>query len=126
MSKLSTLSLLVFTMLIEPLRALAETAQQSQPNTPLPNYYWPGPWHMWGYDGWHFWGFPLMFLFMALICMIVFLFFARMIMAGGHHWGPARGWDDHGHSALRILNERFAKGEIQKSEYEERKAVILK
>jgi uncharacterized membrane protein len=34
-------------------------------------------------------------------------------------------WGDPTYSALQILNERFAKGEIQKQEYEERKAAIL-
>jgi uncharacterized membrane protein len=29
------------------------------------------------------------------------------------------------HTAMQILNERFARGEIQKDEYEERKATIL-
>jgi uncharacterized membrane protein len=29
------------------------------------------------------------------------------------------------HSALQILNERFARGEIQKDEYEDKKAAIL-
>jgi putative membrane protein len=31
----------------------------------------------------------------------------------------------HAHSALNILNERFAKGEIDQKEYEERKKALL-
>jgi len=33
-------------------------------------------------------------------------------------WNPS-------YSALQILDERYARGEIQKEEYEERKATIL-
>jgi uncharacterized membrane protein len=32
---------------------------------------------------------------------------------------------DPSHSALQILNERFARGEIQKDEYAEKKAAIV-
>jgi len=40
--------------------------------------------------------------------------------------GPrSRMWGDPSHSALQILNERFARGEIQKDEYPEKKAAIL-
>jgi uncharacterized membrane protein len=39
--------------------------------------------------------------------------------------GPGRSWADPTSSALQILNERFAKGEIQKAEYEDKKAAIL-
>ena len=39
--------------------------------------------------------------------------------------GPGRSWGDPTYTALEILNERFAKGEIQKQEYEEKKATIM-
>lgn len=52
-----------------------------------------------------------------------------------HHGGPwhmmdrsqgsGRGWGDPTYSALQVLNERYARGEIQKQEYEEKKAAIL-
>jgi uncharacterized membrane protein len=33
-------------------------------------------------------------------------------------------WDDPSHSALRILNERYARGEIQKDEHAEKKSAL--
>jgi uncharacterized membrane protein len=58
---------------------------------------------------------------------VVILFIARGFCSHGrHHWGPpSRMWGDPSHSALQILNERFARGEIQKNEYTEKKAAIL-
>jgi len=127
MKKLSTFSLLVFVALVAPLQAFA---QNQQPTSPPPDYYWPGHGHMWGYGGgFQFWWIcPMMMLFMFLIFCIAFLFLRRSWADGSHHWGPP--WHImHGgpptHSALHILNERFARGEIQKQEYEERKAIIL-
>jgi putative membrane protein len=75
-----------------------------------------GPWHMWG--GWGFWWvFPL--LMMVFIAMCVF-FMARMLWGHGHSHG------DHTGSALQILNERFARGEISKEEYENRRSVLVR
>ncbi len=129
LKKLSALPILAFITLYAPLQAIAQT---QQPNTPPPDYYWPGPGHMmwggghWG-GGWPFWGmFPMMFLFLILICAVVF-FLVRMAGGGGrHHWGPSsHDWADPTYSALQILNERFARGEVQKQEYEEKKGAIL-
>jgi uncharacterized membrane protein len=114
--------------LFHPLLALA---QQTEPQQPPWN--WPGPWHMWG--GWGFWWVcPLFMLLMIGVCVLVFFLGHRS--GGGHrHWGPwqmmdrpggpNRSWSDPTYSAMQILNERFAKGEIQKQEYEEKRAAIL-
>jgi len=36
-----------------------------------------------------------------------------------------RPWGDPSHSAVQILNERLARGEIQKEEYADKKAALL-
>lgn len=130
LKKFSTLSILAFFMLIEPLQAIAQQTPAGPP--PSQGYYGPGPWHMWsdGY-GWSFWGmFPMMLLFIFFLFAVIFFFGRSACGHGLHHWGsPSRMMDRSGndvsYSALQILNERFAKGEIQKEEYAEKKAAIL-
>ena len=79
-----------------------------------PYWEWPGPGHM----GWGFgfgWIFPLlMMIFMVALC--VFLM-SRMHWGHSHH--PAS-------SALQVLSERFAKGEIGKDEFEEKRAILAR
>jgi len=108
-------------VLLEPVVAVAQQNQQS--SGPSGAWNCAGPWHMGG--GWAFWWmFPLL---MIVIC--VGIFFLGRASHGHHHWGPVwgpdRSWGDPTHSALQLLNERYARGEIQKEEYEERKAAIL-
>ncbi len=113
--------------LFHPLPLLAQQTQQ-------PSWNGPGPWHMW-HGGWGFWWmFPLFMLFMFFVCVVVFFIGHR---SGGWHrrWGPCQMMDrpfgaghsslDPAYSALQILNERFARGEIEKQEYEEKRASIL-
>jgi putative membrane protein len=123
---LATLSILAFAALFEPLEAIAQQAAAQPPQA----YYGYGPWHMWndGY-GWHFWWvFPAMMLFFLLVCGAMFLFGHRLCGHGlscrGSH-ATNRTLGDPTHSALQILNEHFARGEIQKDEYVEKKTAIL-
>ena len=62
---------------------------------------------------------------MLMIFFIVMFFVAMRRRAGGR-WdmmhGPSR---DTSASAIEILNERFAKGEIEEDEYKDKKAKIL-
>ncbi len=88
-------------------------AQQSQ----APAY---GP-HMWngGWQGWFF-GPIMMIVFLVVIVAVAVLLVRRL------------GWSSHdnaprqvpGRTPLDILKERFAKGEIDKQEFEERRRIL--
>ena len=81
-----------------------------------------GPWH-YGWDwGWGhmIFGSLMMILFWGgLIVMIVFV--VRWL-GGGSSGAPGR--QPPGNRALDILQERFARGEIDKKEFEERKGML--
>jgi putative membrane protein len=95
--------------LLHPFAAVAQPTQSS------PYWYGPGPWHM-------MWGFGLIFPLFVLLLIVVCVLF---VMRGP--WGHShRSSADATSSALQILNERFAKDEIKKEEYEEKKAAILR
>jgi putative membrane protein len=127
---------LAFLALFHPALTLAQQTQPSPP--PTPQYYmpyWHGHGHMWADGGGFWWGGPLMMLGFIAVCIIIVMLFRRSCCGWHHHHhGPChmRGgspgpgtFGDPTYSALQILNERFARGEIQKPEYEEKKAAIL-
>src|ERR1700680_2896221 len=74
LKKLAGLPILIFIVLIEPLQAVAQQTQPTTAPQPPQGYYMPGPWHMWsdGYSSPFWWMFPLMMLFMVLICVAIF------------------------------------------------------
>jgi uncharacterized membrane protein len=135
LKKLSSLPLLASIMFIRPMQAIAQQVAPQPPQDYVPphGYFAHGPWDMWQYGyGWHFWWmFPLMILFFLLICGAVAYFAHRLgCYRGMHQWGPPshsmnRPWGDPAYSALQILNERFARGEINKDELAEKRAAIL-
>jgi len=67
--------------------------------------YWPAPWMFFG---------PLMMIIFVIICMTMMFFMMRGGM--GHR---ARG----GH-AIDILKERYARSEINKAEFEDRRRLL--
>ncbi len=67
------------------------------------NDYGPGPWMFWG---------PIFMILMMAACFGMMFFMMR------RHGG------DRGDSAARILKERFARGEIDGREYEERRRTL--
>lgn len=75
------------------------------------------------FQGW--WIIPIIFM----LLMMLFMFFGR----GRRGFGPNKFFDmnknnvkDSSESALDILNKRYAKGEISKSEYDEMKSNLRK
>lgn len=124
---------LLITLLLIGGPALAQQnapAPAAAPPQPPPWAWGPMPGHMWGGygygHGWsHGWWMPAMFiLFMLVVCALVFY-----LVNGRYHrsgLGLAdRMWHSSTASGLQILNERFARGEIDKAEYEDRKTTIL-
>ena len=99
------------------LSALPAVAQQSGGTTTPPDYYYR-PMHMWGWGG----GWPAGMFFGPLLWIIVIFgmvaLFARYGWSGHHRGHRYRG------GALDILEERFARGEIDKAEFEEKRKTL--
>ena len=98
--------------------AIPSLALAQQPQAP---YYGQ---HMWS-GGWHGWFFgPLMMVVFIAVAVVVVVLLVRWL------GGPSHGTTHHAHpttnAPLDILKERFAKGEIDNEEFEERRKVLGK
>ena len=94
-------------------------AAQAAPAEPDRSVYWP---HMMGWDGaWYGGGPIMMILWIGLLVAIVVL----LVRAFS---GPSRGTTAHqappGRTALDILRERLARGEIDKAEFEDKRRAL--
>ena len=111
------------------LPALAQ--QQSPPSNPGPGY-GHGP-MMWGWGGGPGWGWhpfmmigPVIGLLVIVGIMAIFIGLVRWATHGHilHPHGPYSRFGYRDRSALDILEERFAKGEIDKAEFEEKRKLL--
>ena len=92
--------------------AISQVAGAQQPQSD----YYHGR-HMWD-GGWMFLGPLMMIVFIAVIVVVVVLLVRGL---GGHRSGSSTSPDS---DALNILKERYARGEIDKEEFEERRRVL--
>jgi putative membrane protein len=110
-----TKSFLIIVGALAPIPARAAEA-------PAAPYAW-GPGMMWG------WGWPGMIfgpLFMILVLAVVIAVAVFLVRWLGGSWQPPAPphHQPPGRAPLDILKERFARGEIDKDEFEERRRVL--
>ena len=107
----------LWTILALPPAMLASAAAVADPTEGYSGY---GPHMMWG-DGWAGWVFgPLTMLLVVAGIVAAVVIVARSVSHSAHGpRGPASATDP-----IDILRERFARGEIDKDEYEERRRVL--
>ncbi|WP_421884476.1 SHOCT domain-containing protein [Pacificispira sp.] len=78
--------------------------------------------HMWD-GGWHGWFFgPIMMIAFIAIAVVVVVTLVRWLGGVGH--APSQYPHPSTKTPLDILKERFARGEIDKEEFEERRRVL--
>ena len=78
--------------------------------------------HMWD-GGWYGWFFgPIMMIVFIAVAVVVVVLLVRWL-GGGAHGHPTHAHPT-GKAPLDILKERFARGEIDKDEFEERRRVL--
>jgi putative membrane protein len=80
-----------------------------------------GPGMMWGDGGWSMFFFGPLFMIITLVAVVAAIVLLLRWMGGMPASGPHL---PMGKTALDILKERFAKGEIDKAEFEERRRVL--
>ncbi|HEC94211.1 MAG TPA: SHOCT domain-containing protein [Candidatus Kaiserbacteria bacterium] len=83
--------------------------------------YWNGYETYGNMGGWGPIGFLAMIVFWALVIALIVMLIKRL--ANNENILPN---NTHRNSALELLKERYAKGEIDTKEYEERKKVLLR
>ena len=102
---------------------LAATANAG-PNTALAQTI-PEHTHIFGAEGMGM-GFGAMMIFGPLFFLVVVAFTVAIAVLAFRWFGDKHGYAGHGplRSPLDVLKERFARGEIDKAEYEERRRTL--
>jgi putative membrane protein len=96
--------------------------QGPAPAPPVPPYAYGHMWH--GGWGWH----PGMMLFVCFVMVVGLVAAVLLVLCLARGFGACHRWHHHGRyrgsTALDILEERFAKGEIGKEEFEEKRKLL--
>ncbi|MEN2980457.1 SHOCT domain-containing protein [Tistrella bauzanensis] len=80
-----------------------------------------GPYMMWDHGWWGMIFGPIMMIALVAIIVVAVALLVRWLGGAGHQQAPHL---PPGKTALDILKERFARGEVDKQEFEERRRAL--
>jgi putative membrane protein len=111
--------------LIFAIAALPALAQQQQAVPTVPaapagygHMMWHGGWHPFMIVG------PIVVLLAIIGIMVIFVWLVRWAVHGYPFYGHGLHHGDRSRAALDIIEERFARGEIDKTEFEEKRKLL--
>lgn len=107
-SSLALWTLALAAISVAPVEALAQQTPQ-----------YPGPHMGYGWQGWFFG--PIMMIVFIAVAVVVVVTLVRWLGGQGHGLPPS---PPPIKTPMDILKERFARGEIDKEEYEERRRLL--
>jgi putative membrane protein len=96
--------------------AVSSLAWAQQPGPSYGPYMWHGSWYGW------FFG-PLMMILFLVVAVAAVVLLVRWLGAPRHE-PPGHTYSPPTKAPLDILKERFARGEIDKDEFEERRKIL--
>ncbi len=118
-------ALLMSTLFLFPMLSLPVLAQPAERPGPGPGW---GYGRMWGDGGdwsWHYGMGPMGPFMMLLVIVVTVALIVWLVRALSHRHGFGHGGGPyHPHSALDLLAERFARGEIDKDEFEAKRRIL--
>lgn len=114
----------LFALFAFPMLSLPVLAQPAERPGPGPGWGYGQMWGDGGGAGWHYGMGPIGPFMMLLVLVVTVALIVWLVRALTHRHGYGHGGPYRPHGALDLLAERFARGEIDREEFEAKRRIL--